>query len=206
MNKITVDEFILNSGKWEESLIMLRELLQSSGMEETVKWGQPVYSLNGKNVAGLCAFKSYSGIWFYQGVFLKDREMKLYKSEDSTRALRQWRFENASEVRDNLELIAGYIEEAMENARQGKEIKPVKKKPFTVPAELQEALDNDENLKQCFNMLSHSKRRDYALYIEQAKRSETREKRLQKSIPMIREGKGFMDQYKNTSRREHNLS
>ena len=41
-------------------------------LEENVKWGTPVYSLNGKNVVGITAFKSYVGLWFFQGIFLKD--------------------------------------------------------------------------------------------------------------------------------------
>ncbi|TAK29808.1 MAG: hypothetical protein EPO28_19055 [Saprospiraceae bacterium] len=45
--------------QWGKALTLLRGILLSSEMEETGKWGAPVYTINGKNVAGLAAFKSY---------------------------------------------------------------------------------------------------------------------------------------------------
>ncbi len=197
MKKITVDAYILNSGAWQPVLNMLRELMLALDMEETVKWGTPVYCINGKNVVGIGFFKAYTGLWFYQGVFLEDKQGKLINaSEEETRALRQWRFQSADEVEADLDLIISYVKEAIENARKGKEIKPIRNKPFQVPAELSDAMAKDPALHKSYHLLSHSKRRDYARYIDQAKRTETREKRLAKSIPLIKEGKGLMDQYK----------
>jgi len=196
MQKITVDEFILQSGKWQQSLNMLREILLALEMEETVKWGVPVYCINGKNIVGIGSFKSYTGLWFYQGVFLKDKKKKLVSaSEGETRALRQWRFYDADEIEKDIDIIVEYMREAIKNSREGKEIKPQRNKPFHIPEELQRAFLNDLELKKQYELLSHSKKRDFALYIDQAKRPETRQKRLEKSIPMIMEGKGLMDQY-----------
>lgn len=197
MKKITVEQYILNSGTWQPPLNMLRELMLALDMEETVKWGSPVYCINGKNVVGIGFFKAYTGLWFYQGVFLEDRHDKLINaSEEETRALRQWRFQSADEIEADLDLIIAYVKEAIENARKGKEIKPVRNKPFQIPAELKSAMEKDPALHKSYHLLSHSKRRDYAHFIDQAKRKETREKRLAKSIPLIMEGKGLMDQYK----------
>lgn len=46
-------------------------------MEETNKWSAPVYTSNGKNIVGLGAFKSYTGLWFFQGALLKDEKKLL---------------------------------------------------------------------------------------------------------------------------------
>lgn len=51
-------------------------------MEENLKWGMPVYSLEGVNVAGIVAFKNYVALWFYQGVFLKDDKKVLYNAQE----------------------------------------------------------------------------------------------------------------------------
>lgn len=186
MNKITIDEYILNSGKWEDSLILLREIVLDSGLVETVKWGMPVYTLGGKNVVGVVAFKSYAGLWFYQGVFLKDERKLLYAADEGTGAVRQWRFKNADEIRDEVEYLVEYIEEAIENMKQGKIMKPDLNKPIIIPEELQIAFDNDPHLKETFHAMSKSKRREYARYIDQAKQAETRQRRLQKIIGMIK--------------------
>lgn len=197
MNKVTVEEYILKSGIWQSALHMLRELMLSLEMEETIKWGTPVYCISSRNVVGIASFKSYTGLWFYQGVFLEDQKKKLVAaSGGSTRGLRQWRFSSADEIEADLDLIIEYVKEAIENARSGKEIKPRRNEPFNLPPELQEVFQSDQELEKLFLLLSNSKQRDFAKYIDQAKRPATRKKRLEKSLPLIREGKGLMDQYK----------
>ena len=186
MYSSTVEEYIFNSGKWEDMLILLREIVRDSGLEETMKWGMPVYTLENKNVVGIVAFKRYAGLWFYQGVFLKDRYKLLIAGDQETSAMRQWRFQDIDEVRDQVEYIVEYLEEAMENMRQGKIKKPDMNKPIVVPEELQIAFDNDPHLKESYYAMSKSNRRNYARYIDQAKQAETRQRRLQKIIGMIK--------------------
>ncbi|MDT0687112.1 DUF1801 domain-containing protein [Autumnicola psychrophila] len=41
-----------------------------------MKWGAPVYTLEGKNVIGLAAFKNHCAMWFFNGASLK--EIRLY--------------------------------------------------------------------------------------------------------------------------------
>ena len=193
----SVDEYISRAGEWKESLQILRELLASTRLEETVKWGMPVYTLNNKNVAGFSAFKSWTGIWFYQGVFLKDPEQVLINAQEgTTKALRQWRFFSAEEIRKHQPAILAYLEEAIRNQEAGKEIKPERNTAFEIPSELAKALKRNPSLKESFEQLSPGKRKDYALHIGGAKREETRQHRLQKAIPMILEGIGLNDKYK----------
>ena len=99
----TVDEYILNAQSGKEILMVLRDILNSTELEETVKWGAPCYMINGKNVVGLGSFKSYVGLWFFQGALLKDAEKELINAqEDKTKALRQWRFESMEDIDDQL--------------------------------------------------------------------------------------------------------
>lgn len=67
---------------------------------------------------------------------------------------------------------------------------------ITIPKVLELQISDDDALKQSFNKLSLSKQQAYAEYIEEAKRDETKQKRLEKIIPMILEGKGLNDHYK----------
>jgi len=187
MKKTTVVEYILNSGHWESSLILLREILLDSGLEETVKWSMPVYTLKGKNIVGMVAFKKYVGLWFYQGVFLSDKKKLLLAADNESRAMRQWRFQSVEDIRDQVENIVLYIEEAIENQKQGKEIKPDYNKPIIIPEELEIAFSNDPGLKSAFDALSKSMRRQYAHYIDQAKQTATRERRLRKVMDLIRQ-------------------
>lgn len=191
----TVEEYILNAPSGKEILIVLRELLLSTELTETVKWGSPVYTLNDKNVVGIGAFKSYTGLWFYQGAFLKDEaDVLINASEGVTKALRQWRFSSVDQIDDKL--VLQYVHEAIENQKQGKELKPDRERKLIIPEELQRALDEDTMLETCFYAFSPGCQREFAGYISEAKRTETRENRIQKIIPMILEKRGLNDKYK----------
>lgn len=198
MNKInSIEEYIALSGEWKESLSLLRELFATTRLEENIKWGMPVYTLNNKNVAGFSAFRSWCGIWFYQGVFLKDEEGVLINAQEgTTKALRQWRFNSIQEIRNHRDSILVYLEEAIQNQEKGKEIKPERNKPLEIPVELEHAFRLDPSLKDIFSLLSLSKRREYAEHVGSAKREETRQQRLEKVIPMIFQGIGLSDKYR----------
>lgn len=191
----TVADFIENHPNRKEELMLLRDILSETELEETVKWGAPCYTLEGKNVVGLGAFKSYVGIWFYQGVFLKDpKKVLINAQEGTTKALRQWRFESIEDI--DAKLVKEYVEEAIKNQKAGKEIKPVKAKKVAMPDELTKALQSDQSLKTAFNTLTPGKQREYAEHIGTAKQEKTRISRLEKAIPMILAGQGLNDKYK----------
>ncbi|HNU08653.1 MAG TPA: YdeI/OmpD-associated family protein [Pyrinomonadaceae bacterium] len=194
MKAKTADDFFVNAVQYGEELGALREIALSTGLVETVKWGHPVYTFDGKNIVGLGGFKSYFGLWFFQGALLKDPAKRLVNAQEGvTTAQRQMRFSSAGEI--DRGLIVSYIEEAVANERAGNKIKP-RSKPLVVPSELQAALDSDSSLASAFDGLGLTKKRDYCEYIEVAKRAETRQQRLEKIIPMIREGRGMNDRYR----------
>lgn len=196
-NSGTVASYISETGKWEGSFILLRNIFLSSGLNETVKWGGPVYMHLDKNIAAMAAFKNYVAIWFYQGALLKDESKKLVNAQEGvTKALRQWRFSNSEEILENEKIILDYIAEAIANSEQGKEIKADRNKEIEIPVELQSKFELDYEFKAEFDMLTIGKKRDFAEYISQAKTEATRMARLEKIIPMVLSGTGLNDKYK----------
>lgn len=175
----------------------LRAILQRTELEEGVKWGIPIYMLKGKNVVGIAAFKSYVGLWFYNGVYLKDEAKKLINAqEDVTKALRQWRFTSLEEILADQDLLHAYILEAIENQKAGKILKP-QKSTLSIPTLLANALKENTQLNAQYKSLTPFKQKEYADYISTAKREATQQSRLEKVIPMILEGKGLNDRYRN---------
>lgn len=191
----TADEYILNAPNGKEILIVLREIIRSTELKETVKWGGPVYTLNDKNVVGLGSFKSYTGFWFYQGAFLKDEAGVLINAtEGITKALRQWRFSSVEEIDD--ELILKYVNEAIQNQKEGKEMKPDRNNPVIIPEELSTIFNEDEELENCFNRFTSGRQKEFTNYISEAKTVEKRQARIQKIIPLILENIGLNDKYR----------
>ncbi len=122
-----IDLYIQKHGKWQDKLVELREIFNETELKEEVKWGSPTYTLNGKLVAGMAAFKNHLAIWFHQGVFLKDKHKKLISAqEERTKALRQWRFSEEDVIEK--ELVLKYFQEAIENCLAGKRNKNRAKK------------------------------------------------------------------------------
>ncbi|WP_298895388.1 YdeI/OmpD-associated family protein [uncultured Psychroserpens sp.] len=198
MKKIySVEEYIEVNPHYAEELSILRDIINSTELEETVKWSMPTYCLNGKNVLGIGAFKNHFCLWFHQGVFLKDEHNLLINAqENKTKALRQMRFDSKSDI--NKGAVLTYVKEAIENQRLGREIKPVRKtKEVIIPPELQEALKGNSEFDTSFKALTPGKQREYCEYIAEAKREATKQSRLEKIMPMIIQGVGLHDKYKN---------
>lgn len=193
----SVEEYIETHENFSDALALLREIMLSTELEETLKWSAPVYTVNGKNVIGLGAFKNHFGIWFYNGVFLKDEHQLLTNAQEGkTKALRQMKFNSIEELDKNI--VLQYVKEAIANQKAGKEVKPDRtKKETVIPAELQEKLDTDAELKFAFESLTPYKQREYSEHIASAKREAAKQNRLEKIIPMIIKGIGLHDKYKN---------
>lgn len=180
--------------QWIEAINLIKSVANQTEMTEELKWGIPVYTLNGNNVIGIAGFKSYIGIWFYQGVFLKDKYGLLVNAnEEKTKALRQMRFQSLEDI-DTL-ILKEYINEAIENEKIGLKYTPVKKKTI-IPTFFEEAMRDDISLKDAFQRLTPGKQREYCEYIESAKQEKTKLSRLEKITPMILAGKGLNDKYK----------
>ena len=192
----SVEEYIENAEDHREELTTLRAILKKSGLEETVKWGAPVYMHRGKNVVGLGSFKSSVGLWFFQGALLQDRDEVLVNARDgTTKALRQWRFGSKKEIRPAG--IRKYVKEATALVEAGKEMKADRNKALSIPFELKKALKSSSKARSAFEGLTPGKKREYAEYIASAKKDETKVKRLEKILPMIEAGVGLHDKYRN---------
>jgi uncharacterized protein YdeI (YjbR/CyaY-like superfamily) len=192
----TVDDFVASQDEWHDQVVKLREILNATGLEETVKWGGPCYAYQDKNVVGLNAFKSYVGLWFFQGALLTDEAGVLVNAQDGrTKAMRQWRFTSGKKIKPRL--IKQYVREAIALVEQGKEIKPSRKrKKLVMPPELQKALAKNKKAKACYDQLTPGCQREYAEYIAEAKQAETKLRRIDKILPMVLAKKGLNDKYR----------
>lgn len=191
----TVDDYIAASDQWGKELKQLRAILNATELVEEIKRGAPCYTYDGKNVVGMAGFKSYIGLWFHQGALLKDDQKVLINAQEgATKALRQWRMQSAKEIKPAI--IKRYVKEAIQLDKDGKGIGPGKKKSIAVPPELRKAIDKTEIAQKKFAELTPGRQREYAEYISSAKREETKQKRPEKILPMIKLGIGLNDKYR----------
>ncbi len=181
--------------QWEDAIEKVQQVLHELPLEREFKWGSDVYTYQGKNVVSYGGFKNHFAIWFYNGVFLEDKDNVLIAaSEGKTKALRQWRFPSADEI--NPVKIKSYLQEAIQTVIDGKELKPEKSVQKQPSGLLKEILANNTSLQHAFNKLSPGKQKEYIEYIASAKQEKTKITRIEKITPLIQEGKGLHDKYK----------
>lgn len=183
------------NSKYPELNEALEQLLAKTELIKETKWGTNVYTYKGKNVLAFSGFKNHFSLWFYNGVFLSDKDNVLINANESkTKALRQWRLKSIADFDEKK--VMNYIKEAIQIAKSGKVIPKNKTENKPIVGLLKEMLDQDLELKNKFESLSKSCQREYIDYIEEAKKVQTKINRLEKIKPMILEKKGLNDKYK----------
>jgi len=179
---------------FREEIGMLRALALKTEALETFKWNGPVYTVNNRNVFGIMAFKRHFGLWFFNGVFLKDPAGVLEAAQESTKAMRHWKFHSRQEI-DTMKVLS-YMEEAIENQKKGLVYRPAGPRKILIPPLLEEVLKKDMPLKMAFQSLAPYRQREYCDHIASAKLEKTRIARLEKSILLIRKGLALNDAYR----------
>ena len=188
-----VEEFFQKQTQWKEILGTFRDIALSLDVEETYKWMFPTYTVNGKNVFSFGSFKHHVAIWFFYGNAMEDAYQLLTNAQEGkTHHMRQWRIEKPTEI--NLDVVRHYMEEAIRVVHSGlievslsPKIKTEKQKVRS--SELLEFLDSDSKLHSQFLALTPAQQSNYHQYIDEAKRKETKLKRIQKIKEPISLGK-----------------
>lgn len=181
--------------EWQDELSILASIIAKTNLKKTIKWGAEVFTHNEKNVISYGGFKNYFALWFFNGVFLKDKYKVLSSAQEGkTKSLRHWKFYNKSEIDEKK--INEYILEAIEIENKGLKIPAEKFKAIECPPILSEAFKKNLNLQHAFNKLSPGKQKEYILYINEAKQESTKLKRIEKISVMILNGIGLNDKYK----------
>ena len=175
-----------------EEFEALRNIVLDCELVEEVKWYQPCYTLQKKNVVLIHGFKEYCALMFFKGALLKDRR-RILATPGQHQAARQIRFTSAQEIAAMEPAVKAYIREAIELEKAGSKVKLKKTADFRVPDEFQKKLDEIPALKTAFHALTPGRQRHYIFHFSQPKLSRTREARVDKCIPQILQGKGLND-------------
>jgi uncharacterized protein YdeI (YjbR/CyaY-like superfamily) len=178
--------------RWEPEIAAARRVLAGFAMTEACKWGKPTYLADGKNIVILQGFKEYFALGFFRGALLKDPK-KVLVQLGQTNAGRVMKFTSAKEIRANAPTIKAYVREAIAVAKAGLRMAPRKTSDYPVPEELAARLRADKRLKRAFEALTPGRQRSYLYHFAAAKQSATRVARIEKAMPAIFEGRGFLE-------------
>jgi uncharacterized protein YdeI (YjbR/CyaY-like superfamily) len=160
--------------------------------EETMKWSRPSFLYKGKILAGFSGFKAHAAFGYWNDAMLS-------QEEKNRSAMGQFgRLTSLADLPDRAVLVdltrrsMALIDEGVKPARA-----TAKKAPFTVPQDLRAAIDAVPTAKATFDNFPPSCQREYVEWVTEAKRDETRSKRLAQTVEWLAEGKKRNWKYEN---------
>jgi len=148
------------------------------GLGETIKWGMPHFTLDGKNVCGMAAFKAHCSI-IVEGAGARGGEGlghfgKITSCDD---------LPTDAVLRDLIEARVARIRSGGKGAARKRATKP----EIALPEDFAGALAGAP--RAIFDAFSPAQRREYLEWIVAAKRPETRARRIAEAAGWIAEGK-----------------
>ena len=162
-------------------------------VEETMKWSAPGFTLNGKILLMMAAFKAHAALNFWRGQELGDGSPK-------AGAMGQFgRLESLADLPGDAELDA-LIREAAELSKSApapRKTKHAPKPPPKLHPEFAAALAKAPKAKAMLDGFSPSAQRDYLEWISEAKQDATRAKRIATAVEWLSEGKRRHWKYEN---------
>lgn len=174
---------------WTAPLAALRGLVRSTGLVEEMKWGSPCYSLDGTNVVMIGSLKAFCAISFMFGAALVDDEGHLESPGPSSRYVRYVKFRTLADFEARREYVERLIGQAMAYVRSGQVFEPPPAAD-PVPNELEARLEADPAVRTAWEALTAGRRRSHVLFVSGAKQADTRERRVERCIPLILAGQG----------------
>jgi len=188
-----VDVFLSKEGKWQKEYVKLRNIVLASGLTEELKWGQPCYTYEGKNIVLIHGFKDYFALLFMKGALMKDAKGILIQQTKNVQSGRQIRFTGLQEITKMEPILKSYIKEAIRVEKAGLRVNQKETTEYEVAGEFQNKLDKSAALRKAFASLTPGRQRAYLLHFSAPKQSATRESRVEKCLPQILAGKGLND-------------
>jgi uncharacterized protein YdeI (YjbR/CyaY-like superfamily) len=164
-------------------------------IEEVMKWSTPFFEWQGL-VGGMAAFKQHVRLIFWDAQKMKDPQ-RLFSGvgETDMGALKITKLADLPAER----VLVAYVKEAIKLKEQAVQA-PKPKRPKSakakkalrtveVPAYFAAALAKNKKAKATFDKFSYSHKKEYVEWITEAKREETRQKRIATAIEWLTEGK-----------------
>lgn len=190
-----VDAYIARSGDFAQPILEHVRGVVHAGcpdVVETIKWSMPAFTYQGRPLAHMAAFKAHCAFGFWQ----RDA---VAQSDGS--AMGQFgRIEKVKDLPSKAELVK-LVKKAMALIDSPEKAPPkpkaAPKPPAEVPDDLAAALKKNTAARKTFEAFSPSCKREYIDWIVEAKREETRTKRLAQAVEWMAEGKQRNWKYQN---------
>lgn len=189
-----IDAYIKKAQPFAQPILNhLRQLVHQAcpDAEETIKWGFPHFDYKGDMMCSMSSFKQHCAFGFWKAPIMTDKQLHdMAKSEVAMGHLGKI---TALTDLPNDAKITAWIKEAMAlNDARIKMQKPAapKKAEVETPDYFLTELAKNKKALAVFEAFAPSHRKEYMMWITDAKTEPTRQKRMAQAIAWIAEGRG----------------
>ena len=192
-----VDAYIEKSAPFARPLLSFwRELVhaQCPGVEETIKWGFPHFMWGGRILTSMAAFKAHASIGFWQGEAVTGASERREGMGELGKLTQLTDLPPKAELKAMLKKAQSLIDSGVKPQRQARQ---APKPAPDMPPAFAQALSVQPAARAFFEGLPPGHRREYIDWITEAKREETREKRIAQAVEWLGEGKRRNWKYEN---------
>lgn len=188
-----VDLYIAQSKPFAQPILEhLRDVIHSASphIDEVIKWGFPNFDYKG-TLCSMAAFNEHCAFGFWKGSIMKDDD-KIINPIGKTAMGSLGRITSVKDL-PTKKILVKYIKEAIDLNERGIKVPkkvPVKSVDISIPEDLANALAKNKKALKVFDAFPPSHKKEYILWITDAKREETRQSRIDQAIEWIAAGKG----------------
>ncbi|MDX1938855.1 MAG: YdeI/OmpD-associated family protein [Flavihumibacter sp.] len=188
-----VDAYIAKSADFAKPILThLRELVHKAcpDVVETIKWGTPSFEYKGI-LCGFASFKAHCSFGFWKASLMKDNELLLSNAKSEAAMGHLGKLTSLKDVPSDKRITA-WIKDAMRLNDEGVKVekkKPVTQKELEIPGYFTKAVQKNKKAWKLFEAFSPSNKKEYVLWVDEAKTEDTRNKRLEQAIEWMAEGK-----------------
>lgn len=94
-------------------------------IEEELKWSQPCYTFELKNIPIITAFKDYAAIAFFKGALLTDKNGLIIDAGENSGHVKQLRFNDVSQIIGKNLAIKKIIKESIKLTLANTKVQPI---------------------------------------------------------------------------------
>jgi len=184
-----IDAYLAKASDEQRPILeLIRNTVNSidNRIQEDWKWAAPCFNMDGL-ICWFIAFKNHVGLNFFKGALIEDTQKVFIDTNDKKKGNRMIHYKSLSDV--NVEVIQDYVKQAILLNERNIKVDIAKKQNLKTPAYFLEALNENEAAKAVFENFTDAQRKDYIEWLINAKREETRNKRMAQAIEWIAEGK-----------------
>ncbi|RYY67141.1 MAG: hypothetical protein EOO13_14910 [Chitinophagaceae bacterium] len=185
-----IDEYIERSADFAKPILKhIRELVHNScpDVQENIKWGMPFFEYKNDILCHMASFKQHCAMGFWKASLFTDTHKIIFSGTEGMGQL--GKIHSLGDLPSG-KILSSLLKQGMRLNEEGIKVKKnIDKAPLAIPAYFETALKKNKVAANIFEKFAPSHKKEYIKWLEEAKTPVTRQRRLDKALERIADGR-----------------